>query len=107
MTDPSDIERLHEKHPGWLIGTVWVSAGSGPDARRLYATRDGIQVHAWTAAELSERIEDEENTQAEFLACDVLEARPEHVFTVRRVLRALRSGRMSPRVALAQLRGVL
>ena len=39
--------------PGRHIGTVWVSVASSPDARRLNATRDGIRVHAWSAAELS------------------------------------------------------
>src|SRR5436190_21488807 len=42
-----DIERLREAHPLWRIGSVWASAASGPDARRLTASRDGIQVHAW------------------------------------------------------------
>ncbi len=57
MTDPRlpvhDIGQLQRDHPSWAIGSVWASAGSGPDARRLVAMRDGIQVHAWTAAELS------------------------------------------------------
>ncbi len=64
MTDPrqpvSDIGQLQRDHPGWFIGSVWASAASGPDARRLVATRDGIQVHAWTAAELSRLISYEE-----------------------------------------------
>jgi hypothetical protein len=48
-----DIERLREEHPLWRIGSVWASAASGPDARRLTASRDGIQVHAWTAERLT------------------------------------------------------
>jgi len=68
MTDPrppaSDIDRLKRDHPGWFIGSVWASAASGPDARRLVAVRDGIQVHAWTAAELSQLISYEEAAQA-------------------------------------------
>jgi hypothetical protein len=55
-----DIERLREAHPLWRIGSVWASAGSGPDSRRLTAARDGIQVHAWTAEQLSACIDDEE-----------------------------------------------
>ena len=55
-----DIERLREAHPLWRIGSVWATAASGPDARRLTASRDGIQVHAWTAEELSECIAYEE-----------------------------------------------
>jgi len=56
----SDIERLCEAHPLWRIGSVWVAAGSGPDIRRLTASREGIRVHARTAGELSVRIAREE-----------------------------------------------
>jgi hypothetical protein len=55
-----DIDRLRAAHPLWNIGAVWTSAASGPDSRRLTATREGIQVHAWTAAELSAKITAEE-----------------------------------------------
>ncbi len=55
-----DIERLREVHPLWRIGSVWASAANGPDSRRLTASRDGIQVHAWTAEELSACIAYEE-----------------------------------------------
>lgn len=58
-----DIERLSEAHPLWRIGSVWASAGSRPDSRRLTASRAGIQVHAWTAEQLSACIayEEEQN----------------------------------------------
>jgi len=46
--------------PLWRIGSVWASAASGPDSRRLTASRDGIQVHAWTAEQLSACITYEE-----------------------------------------------
>jgi hypothetical protein len=69
MSDPylpaNDIEQLKRDHPRWLIGSVWASAASGPDARRLVAVRDGIQVHAWTAAELSRLISHEDAAQAD------------------------------------------
>jgi hypothetical protein len=58
--EQGDIERLREVHPLWRIGSVWASAASGPDARRLTASRDGIQVHAWTAERLSACIAYEE-----------------------------------------------
>jgi hypothetical protein len=68
MPDPrpamNDVDQLQRDHPKWLIGSVWASAASGPDARRLVAMRDGTQVHAWTAAELSRLIRHEESTQA-------------------------------------------
>jgi hypothetical protein len=59
-----DIGRLRAAHPLWRIGSVWASAGSGPDSRRLTASRDGIQVHAWTAEELSGCIAYEEQHNA-------------------------------------------
>ena len=58
-----DIEQLREAHPLWRIGSVWASAASGPDARRLTASRDGIQVHAWSAEQLSACIAYEEEQQ--------------------------------------------
>jgi hypothetical protein len=58
--EQGDIERLRETHPGWLIGSVWASAGSGPDSRRLTASRGAVQVHAWTAEQLSACIAYEE-----------------------------------------------
>ncbi len=58
--EQGDIELLCEAHPLWRIGSVWASAGSGPDSRRLTASRDGIQVHAWTAEQLSACIAYEE-----------------------------------------------
>ena len=55
-----DVEQLREVHPLWRIGSGWASAASGPDSRRLTASRDGIQVHAWTAEQLSACIAYEE-----------------------------------------------
>jgi hypothetical protein len=64
MTDPrpplNDIDRLKQDHPGWFIGSVWASA-----ARRLVAVRNGVQVHAWTAAELSRLISRQDGIQAD------------------------------------------
>ncbi len=54
------MTRLRREHPGWLIGTVWATAATGPDARRLTATREGILLTAWTAAELARDIRREE-----------------------------------------------
>jgi hypothetical protein len=52
----SDLDRLRADHPQWVISTAWVTRASGPDARRLVATREGARVGAWTWAELSARI---------------------------------------------------
>ena len=56
----SDVDILHEEFPGWQFGSVWASAASGPDARRIYATRDGRLITAWTAAQLASAIRGEE-----------------------------------------------
>lgn len=55
-----DVSRLRQEYPGWRFGTVWASAASGPDRRRLWATRDGITVTAWNAATLRTQIAYEE-----------------------------------------------
>jgi hypothetical protein len=60
-----DLTRLRAQHPGWHIGTVWISAATGPDARRLDATRDGIRLHAWSAAELSAGISESGTTDGQ------------------------------------------
>jgi hypothetical protein len=36
-----DLATLRKDYPGWDFGSVWASAASGPDARRLWAARDG------------------------------------------------------------------
>jgi hypothetical protein len=51
-----DLAALREQFPGWTFGTVWASAATGPDARRLWAMRDGFLLSAWTAAELAAEI---------------------------------------------------
>jgi hypothetical protein len=53
MNIPDDVARLSEQFPDWAFGTVWASAASGPDARRIWATKDGFLLSAWTAAELA------------------------------------------------------
>lgn len=56
------MTRLQREHPGWQIGTVWATAASGPDARRLTASREGVLLTAWTAAELARNIRREEQS---------------------------------------------
>jgi hypothetical protein len=56
----SDIDQLRALHPLWSFGSSWASANSGPDRRRLVASREGIQLHAWDAGELSRLIAAEE-----------------------------------------------
>jgi hypothetical protein len=51
-----DLAQLRQDHPAWKFGSVWASAASGPDARRLWASRDGVRLSAWTAPELAREI---------------------------------------------------
>jgi len=44
---------------GFTFGSVWASAGSGPDARRLYASHGSLLLTAWNAAGLRIRIREE------------------------------------------------
>jgi hypothetical protein len=53
MIQPDDLTKLRQELPAWNFGSVWASAASGPDRRRLWATRDGMLLSAWTAAELA------------------------------------------------------
>ena len=55
-----DLAKLRNDHPRWNFGSVWASAASGPDVRRLWASRDGMLLSAWTAAELARNIRQEE-----------------------------------------------
>ena len=59
-----DLTKLRRDHPTWKIGSVWASAASGPDARRLWASRDGVRLSAWTAAELAREIGREEQARS-------------------------------------------
>jgi hypothetical protein len=57
-----DLDRLREQFPAWRFGTIWATAASGPDKRRLWASRDGIMITAWNAAALAQDIRREENS---------------------------------------------
>ena len=52
----SDLDRLRAAHPLWVITTAWASRASGPDARQVAARREGVEVRAWNAGELSAKI---------------------------------------------------
>jgi hypothetical protein len=53
---PGDLATLRQQYPSWRFGTVWASAATDPQARRLWATRNGVLLTAWTAAELKLKI---------------------------------------------------
>jgi hypothetical protein len=42
----SDLADLRTEFAGtgFTFGSIWTSAGTGPDARRLYASRDGVLI---------------------------------------------------------------
>ena len=56
----SDLDQLRSEFPGWQFGSVWASAASGPDARRVFAARATCLITAWTATELAIRLRQEE-----------------------------------------------
>jgi len=58
--DRSDLDQLRGEFPDWQIGSVWATAATGPDARRLYAQRGTVLLTAWEAAELAAIIRHEQ-----------------------------------------------
>jgi hypothetical protein len=60
-SDMADL-RTEFAGSGFTFGSVWASAAAGPDARRLYASRGGVLITSWTAAELRMRVRDELRT---------------------------------------------
>lgn len=64
MTDEaisSDLADLRKEFEGsgFTFGSVWASAGSGPDARRLFASHGTLLITSWSAVELRVRIREE------------------------------------------------
>jgi hypothetical protein len=48
----SDLDRLRAEFPGWTFGSSWTVVGTGPDRRRLWASRGAVYLSAWTVADL-------------------------------------------------------
>ena len=64
MTDDEfgdDLAGLRKEFEGsgFSFGSVWASAGAGPDARRLFASHGTLLITSWNAAELRIRIREE------------------------------------------------
>ena len=57
---PDDLARLREQFPGWRFGSVWATAASGPDRRRIWARRGVAFLSAWTAEDLAASVGREE-----------------------------------------------
>jgi hypothetical protein len=47
-----DLAQLREQFPKWRFGTVWATAATGPDRRRLWARYEEILLSAWNADSL-------------------------------------------------------
>ncbi len=58
--EQSDLDQLRVEFPDWQIGSIWASAASGPDARRLYAQRGTVLLTAWESAQLAASIRHEQ-----------------------------------------------
>jgi hypothetical protein len=56
----TDLEQIQSEFPGWQFGSVWATAASGPDARRVFAARATCLITAWTATELAILLRQEE-----------------------------------------------
>ena len=64
MTDNAlgdDLAGLRKEFEGsgFTFGSVWASAGAGPDARRLFASRGTLLITSWNAAALRRRVREE------------------------------------------------
>jgi hypothetical protein len=61
MTEKTELEQLAEQFPSWHFGSVWATANSGPDAKRLTASKGRVLLTAWNRYELAADIRREEN----------------------------------------------
>jgi hypothetical protein len=57
VSNDSDLDQLRERFPTWHIRVAWATAATGPDRRRIVATRDGITLSAFSIAALAQEIE--------------------------------------------------
>ena len=55
---PDDVAQLRREFPAWDFGSAWVTAGSGPDGRVLFAwpLDGGPELYALTADEMRRAI---------------------------------------------------
>ena len=57
---PRDLDELRAEFPAWRFGTVWATAASGPDTRRLWASKGTVLLTDWDAAGLRMSVSAEE-----------------------------------------------
>lgn len=55
-SSPSDIDLLRHTFPSWSFASVWNTANSGPDKRRLVAVRGETVLTAWDADSLASQV---------------------------------------------------
>jgi hypothetical protein len=56
-TPGPDIDGLRQLYPLWQIDAAWTARASGPDLRVLTASRGGVRLAGFSAAELARMIE--------------------------------------------------
>jgi hypothetical protein len=56
VTVDEALAALSVQFPEWRFGTIWATAATGPDRRRLWARNGDILLTAWNAAGLCEAI---------------------------------------------------
>jgi hypothetical protein len=49
----SDVEQLRAAYPCWQFGVLWITAATGPDIRRLWASRGIVFLSSWSADALA------------------------------------------------------
>ncbi len=57
MADDSELGQLRARFPTWHISQSWTARGSGPDACKFTAKRDGETLSAFSIAALAQEIE--------------------------------------------------
>jgi hypothetical protein len=52
-----DIDQLRQRYQLWDISVAWAARAAGPDLRVLVASRNGVRLAGFSAAELARMIE--------------------------------------------------
>lgn len=65
MNPADDLTQLRDEFPGWRFGTVWATAASGPDRRRVWARNGDVLLSAWCAADLRAAVSAEQRCATE------------------------------------------
>jgi hypothetical protein len=68
MPGTDDLTQLREEFPGWRFGTVWATAASGPDRRRVWARHGDVLLSDWNAAGLRAAIRAEQRRNPDMIA---------------------------------------